>query len=263
MTVSAGETLAEVNGLGTVWLNAAVPEAMAGQLRPGQSATATLAAFPSERFAGRVAAILPAVQADSRTLTVRIQLPNRGGRLKPGMFANVDFGGAARSALLVPSEAVIRTGKRTLVMLALEKGRYQPAVVQTGQTGGGQTEILAGLAAGEKVVASGQFLIDSEASLSGVQARPISRQTAAQPNTTTAKTGAYATIGRIDKIDARGITFSHQPVPALQWPAMTMTFRLANPAVVRGYKVGDRVRFSFDQLPSGPTVRTMARETGQ
>ncbi|MFX4486014.1 efflux RND transporter periplasmic adaptor subunit, partial [Acinetobacter baumannii] len=75
MTVSASETLAEVNGLGTVWLNAAVPEAMAGQLRLGQSAHATLAAFPGERFTGKVAAILPAVQADSRTLTVRIELP--------------------------------------------------------------------------------------------------------------------------------------------------------------------------------------------
>ena len=263
MTVSAGETLAEVNGLGTVWLNAAVPEAMAGQLRPGQSATATLAAFPGERFACRVAAILPAVQADSRTLTVRIELPNRGARLKPGMFANVDFGGSARSALLVPSEAVIRTGRRTLVMLALDKGRYQPAEVRIGQTSGGKTEILAGLAQGEKIVASGQFLIDSEASLSGVQARPISTPKTASPTQAAAKAGAYVTVGRLNKIDAGSITFSHQPVPALQWPAMTMTFRLSSPTLARGYKVGDRVRFSFDQLPSGPTVRTLAREAGQ
>jgi Cu(I)/Ag(I) efflux system membrane fusion protein len=263
MTISAGETLAEVNGLGTVWLNAAVPEAMAGQLRLGQSAQATLAAYPGEHFGGKVAAILPAVQADSRTLTVRIELPNRGARLKPGMFATVDFGGATRSALLVPSEAVIRTGRRTLVMLALDKGRYQPAEVKTGQTSGGQTEILAGLAEGENVVASGQFLIDSEASLSGVQARPISAQTAAPPTRPVAKAGTYTTVGRIEKIDAAGITFSHQPVPELQWPAMTMTFRLANPALTRSFKVGDRVRFSFDQLPSGPTVRTITREARQ
>src|SRR3546814_635023 len=121
MSVMAGQTLAEVNGLGTVWLNAAVPEVMAGQLRPGQAASATLAAYPGERFTGRIAAILPSVEADSRTLTVRIELPNRGGRLRPGMFANVEFGGSSRSALLVPSEALIRTGKRTLVMLALPK----------------------------------------------------------------------------------------------------------------------------------------------
>ena len=167
MTVASGQTLAEVNGLGTVWLNAAVPEAMAGRLRPGQSATATLAAYPGERFTGRIAAILPSVAAESRTLTVRIELSNRAGRLRPGMFASVDLGDAARPALLVPSEAVIRTGKRSLVMLALAQGRYRPAEVQTGAESGGQTEILAGLAEGEKIVASGQFLIDSEASIRG------------------------------------------------------------------------------------------------
>jgi Cu(I)/Ag(I) efflux system membrane fusion protein len=261
MTVSAGETLAEVNGLGTVWLNAAVPEAMAGQLRTGQSASATLAAYPGERFSGRVAAILPAVQAESRTLTVRVELPNRGGRLRPGMFASVDFGGSPRPALLVPSEAVIRTGERALVMLALAKGRYQPAEVQTGAEAGGQTEILAGLQEGEKVVASGQFLIDSEASLSAIEARPIAAQSiVSRPK---ARAGRYQATGRIDRIGPKSVTLSHQPVPALQWPAMTMSFRLADPSMARGYEAGDRVRFSFDQLPEGPTVRSFARERAQ
>ena len=259
MTVAAGQTLAEVNGLGTVWLNAAVPEAMAGQLRPGQGATATLSAYPGERFTGRVAAILPDVQAESRTLTVRIELPNRGGRLRPGMFASVDFGTSSRAALLVPSEAVIRTGKRTLVMLALPSGRYQPAEVQTGGEAGGRTELLAGLSEGEKIVASGQFLLDSEASLSSVPARPIGRASA--PAAT--QPVLYEGAGRIDKIDASGVTLSHGPVPALKWPAMTMTFRLGNPALARGFKTGERVRFGFDQPPEGPTLRRMTRETGQ
>ncbi|MBN8812330.1 MULTISPECIES: efflux RND transporter periplasmic adaptor subunit [unclassified Sphingomonas] len=259
MTVSAGQTLAEINGLGTVWLNAAVPEAMAGQLKPGQSATATLSAFPGERFTGRVAAILPDVQAESRTLTVRIELPNRGGRLRPGMFASVDFGGTNRSALLVPSEAVIRTGKRSLVMLVLPGGRYQPAEVQTGAEAGGQIEILAGLSEGEKVAASGQFLLDSEASLSGIQARPIAGSLAAPGASPT----LYEAVGRIEKIDATGITLAHGPVPAIRWPAMTMHFRLGSPALARGYKVGDRVRFAFDQPPEGPTLRRLAREAGR
>lgn len=173
VTLAMGQTLAQVNGLGTVWLNAAVPEARAGDVRIGQSATATLTSFPGETFAGRVIAILPTAQADSRTLTVRIELSNRGGRLRPGMFANVSLGGDARPALLVPSEAVIRTGTRTLVMLAAGDGRYHPAEVKAGRDAGGQTEILAGLAEGEKVVASGQFLLDSEASLTGIAVRPI------------------------------------------------------------------------------------------
>jgi Cu(I)/Ag(I) efflux system membrane fusion protein len=173
VTLAQGQTLAQVTGIGTVWLNAAVPEAQAGAVRIGQSATATFTAFPGETFGGRIIAILPTAQADSRTLTVRIELVNRSGRLRPGMFAQVALGGNARPALLVPTEAVIRTGTRTIVMLAKGDGRYHPAEVRAGREGGGQTEILEGLAAGEKVVASGQFLLDSEASLTGIAVRPI------------------------------------------------------------------------------------------
>ena len=173
VTLSQGQTLAQVTGLGTVWLNAAVPEAQAGTVRIGQSATATLTAFPGETFGGRIIAILPTAAADSRTLTVRIELTNRGGRLRPGMYANVALGGDARPALLVPSEAVIRTGTRTIVMLAMGDGRYHPAEIRTGREGGGQTEIVEGLAVGEKVVASGQFLLDSEASLTGIEVRAL------------------------------------------------------------------------------------------
>lgn len=173
MTVSAGQTLAEVNGVGRVWLDAAVPEAMASQIAVGARVTATLAAYPGESFAGRVQAVLPGAQVDSRTITARIELANRSGRLRPGMLAQVSFAGAAHPALLVPSEAVIRTGRRTLVMLAAGDGRYRPAEVRVGREADGQTEILAGLAEGEKVITSGQFLIDSEASLTGADVRPI------------------------------------------------------------------------------------------
>jgi Cu(I)/Ag(I) efflux system membrane fusion protein len=175
MTVTMGQTLAEVSGLGTVWLNASVPEAQAAQVRVGNVAHATFAAFPGEQQSGKVTAILPEAEGASRTLIVRIELPNRGGRLRPGMFAQVTLGGEPHTGLLVPSEAVIRTGTRNLVMLAGKNGRYSPAEVRIGAEVNGQTEILAGLTAGEKIVASGQFLIDSEASLSGVVARPIAQ----------------------------------------------------------------------------------------
>ena len=177
VTLATGQTLAQVNGLATVWLNAAVPEVRASAIKVGQTATAELAAFPAEHFTGRIIAVLPTTQADSRTLTVRIELRNPNGRLRPGMFATVHLGGTSDTALLVPSEAVIRTGTRTLVMLAEDKGRYRPAEVKTGRDAGGRTEILAGLALGEKVVASGQFLLDSEASLTGIAARPITGDT--------------------------------------------------------------------------------------
>ena len=172
-TLGQGQTLAQVTGLGTVWLNAAVPEAQSGALGIGQRATATLTAFPGESFAGRIIAVLPTTQTDSRTITARIELTNRNGRLRPGMYAQIALGGDGPQALLVPSEAVIRTGTRTIVMLAKDDGRYHPAEVRTGREGGGQTEILQGLAPGERVVASGQFLLDSEASLTGIAVRPL------------------------------------------------------------------------------------------
>ena len=173
VTLATGQTLAEISGLGTVWLNAALPEAQAELVKTGQRATATLTAFPGESFADRVIAILPTASADSRTLTVRVELANRGGRLRPGMFATVALGGDAKPALLVPSEAVIRTGTRNIVMLEKGDGRYHPAEVVAGREGGGKTEILQGLAPGEKVVASGQFLLDSEASLTGLTVRSL------------------------------------------------------------------------------------------
>ncbi len=268
MAVVAGQTLAEINGLSRVWLNAAIPEAMAGQVRLGEGVTATLAGYPGEAFDGRVAAILPQTDAASHTLTARIDLPNRGGRLRPGMFASARFDGIGQAALLVPSEAVIRTGARSLVMIAQAGGRYAPAEVRLGREGDGKTEILAGLSEGEKVVASGQFLIDSEASLSGIQARPVATPPASSPPTapkaspSSPKASAlYESVGRVEQIGPASVTLSHQPVPAIGWPAMTMTFKLADPLLAQGVKVGDRVAFAFDQPPAGPTVRRMRKAT--
>lgn len=263
MTVAAGMTLAEINGLGTVWLNAAVPEAQGGAVRDGMTVSAELAAFPGETFTGRVAAILPQAQEESRTLKVRIELPNPGARLRPGMFATVHLSGAARSALLVPAEAVIRTGRRNLVMVAGANGGYQPAEVEIGREAQGQVEIVRGLSEGERVVASGQFLIDSEASLAGVQVR--GQAAAAMPGAIPAMPAAAALLesrGRIEKLSTDAVTLSHEPVPAIGWPAMTMTFRLASPQLGQGLKVGDRVEFGFVQEGAGPVVRSLSKTGG-
>jgi Cu(I)/Ag(I) efflux system membrane fusion protein len=146
-------------------------------------------------------------------------------------------------------------------MLALANGRYQPAEVQTGRESGDNIEILAGLSEGETIVASGQFLIDPEASLSGVQARPAGGMSmAAKPSIAGM---LYETMGRIEQLTATSVTLSHEAVPTLGWPAMTMSFALPDPSVARGFKTGDRVRFGFDQPPGSPTIRRMAKVAGQ
>ena len=166
MTVAPGALLFRINGLGTVWVYAEVPEALAGQLRPGAPVEARAPALPATLLKGRVNAKLPEINPTTRTLKVRIELANPGGRLVPGMFATVNFTpGARKDALLVPTEAVIQTGKRSVVIIALGDGRFEPVEIETGVEANGQTEIRKGLAAGQQIVISGQFLIDSEASL--------------------------------------------------------------------------------------------------
>ena len=172
MTLIAGQTLARINGLATVWLEAAVPEALAGSVRIGTAAQVRLTAAPGEVIAGVVTAILPALNDATRTLRVRIELPNRNGHLRPGLSAQITLTSSDKStALAVPTEAIIRTGKRALVMVAKKQGRFTPVAVTLGNEVDNQTVITAGLSEGEQIVASGQFLIDSEASLSGVEAR--------------------------------------------------------------------------------------------
>src|SRR5262249_47221377 len=149
-----------------------IPEASAAAVRPGTQVTATVPAYPGERFAGRVSAVLPEVAAATRTVRARVEVANPGGRLKPGMFATVALAPQdSRDAVLVPSEAVIVTGKRSVVVVDHGEGRFEPVDVEIGREQGGRTEVLKGVEAGTKVVASGQFLIDSEASLRGAERR--------------------------------------------------------------------------------------------
>lgn len=260
MALAPGQTLAEINGLSRVWLIAAVPEVQSGALRPGLGVSATLAAYPKEVFTGQVGAILPEAQSQSRTVSARIELANPQGRLRPGMFATADIGaGVATSVLLVPSEALIRTGRRTLVMIAAGDGRFTPAEVTTGREAGGRAEILAGLTAGEQVVASGQFLIDSEASLSRLQPRPA--EPAGPPAGVTGR--LHRGEGRVEQVSPEAITLSHAPIPSLGWPAMTMRFPLAEPGLGAGVRVGDEVVFAFEQTRTGPLVRELGRRSAR
>lgn len=165
MAVSPGMTLFKLAPVGTVWVNAEVPETQAALIRPGVEVEGRAAAFPDKIFKGKVAALLPDVNTTTRTIKARIVLANPGGLLKPGMFARLDFGGHNRQGLMVPTEALIYTGKRNVVIVAEGDGKFRPVDVEVGRDSGEMTEIRKGLQAGQRVVVSGQFLIDSEASL--------------------------------------------------------------------------------------------------
>jgi Cu(I)/Ag(I) efflux system membrane fusion protein len=172
MAVNAGATLAKIQGLDPIWIEATIPQALGALAGLAKVATIGCTAYPGNPFHGRVVSVLPQTNADSHTLRVRIEIANPKRQLKPGMFAQVQLGtGDPRPALLVPSEAVIHTGTRDLVIVESTPHRFEPIAVQIGAQYGARTSIVSGLAEGQTVVASGQFLIDSEASLRGIAVR--------------------------------------------------------------------------------------------
>jgi Cu(I)/Ag(I) efflux system membrane fusion protein len=172
MTVMTGALLFRINGVGTVWVNADVPENLAALARPGNTVEVRTPALPGALFKGTVSALLPDVNLATRTVKARIELANPQYQLTPGMFATVQFSTATRSDVLsVPSEAVIQTGTRSVVMVVDEPGAFRPVSVEVGLDAEGRTEIRSGLKAGEKVVVSGQFLVDSEANLRATGSR--------------------------------------------------------------------------------------------
>jgi Cu(I)/Ag(I) efflux system membrane fusion protein len=172
MTVSMGTPLYRINGLSSVWINAELPESAAARVRPGAAVEVRTPALPGVTFAGRVGALLPEVNAQTRTIKARIEVANPSGRLVPGLFASVDFVPAtAGDVVAVPSEAVIATGKRSVAFVAEGDDKFRPVDIETGAEANGLTEIRRGLVPGQKVVVSGQFLIDSDASLKGASTR--------------------------------------------------------------------------------------------
>jgi Cu(I)/Ag(I) efflux system membrane fusion protein len=164
--VEPGATLFQLVNLSSVWMIAEVPEAQAAWIKTGDPAEAQVSALPGERFEGNIDYLYPELNQATRTLRVRVVINNPGQHLRPGMFATAHLRGSTQeSVLTVPTEAVIKTGTRSIVIVADDAGHFRPAVVRVGTEQGGRSEILEGIQLGQSVVASGQFLIDSEANL--------------------------------------------------------------------------------------------------
>ena len=264
MTLMAGATLFRIGGLGTVWANAEVPESQAAWLRPGTRAQVKSPALPGATFEARVQALLPEINPLTRTLKVRLELANPGGRLVPGMFVQMQFmDQRSGKALLVPTEAVIQTGRRTVVMLAEEDGRFRPVDIEIGIESEGRTEVRRGLKAGQRVVVSAQFLIDSEASLKGVEARlnaePASKAAEQAPR--------HRSQAKVEAVGRDMLTLSHGPIASLKWGSMTMDFKLpaaGRSALPRSIAPGDRIDFEFfmdaQGLPQITSLKLLAPE---
>lgn len=165
--VDAGTTVYRLADLSTVWLYAQIYEQDLPFIRQGQEAVVRLSSLPDRQFHGRVTYIYPTVDESTRTTRVRVEFENPGYLLKPGMFGSVEFGAELEpSALLVPDMAILRSGEQNTVFVALEGGRFEPRAVALGpRAEGDMYQVLRGLNEGERVVISGQFMLDSESQL--------------------------------------------------------------------------------------------------
>jgi Cu(I)/Ag(I) efflux system membrane fusion protein len=268
MRLDAGQTLAQIYGLDTVWLDVWVPEAQSQLLTLGSAASAHLVAFPGRIFDATVAEILPVLGDSTRNLRARFQLDNTDGLLRPGMSARVTLAlTAARDTLVIPTEALIRTGTQTRVMVAEGDGRFRTQAVRIGNEIADQTQILAGLQEGDQVVVSGQFLLDSEARLQGVavvavDAAGVNAAGMAADNSADAdviEMILHEADGRIVALGDGEVRLAHGAFPTLPMPGMTMTFPLANDSVTQGLAVGDNVRIGLSQTDAGVLIERLQK----
>jgi Cu(I)/Ag(I) efflux system membrane fusion protein len=278
MRFMPGEMLYQVTDLSSVWVIADLSEQDIGLVKSGAKARVTTTAYPNEAFEGRITYVYPTLKAETRSIPVRVEMANPGGKLKPAMFAQVEVTVGGKSPVLtVPDSAVIDTGTRRIVLVQVQEGRFEPREVEIGGRGENHVEILKGVKDGEQVVVAANFLIDAESNLKAVvggfgsHAGPGSpakgADTAASAGASmppaVAPTAARAAIGHkaegtVDGIDLKNGTLSlnHGPVPTLKWPAMTMEFKAANASLLNDLKPGQAVRFEFVERQPGEYVVT-------
>src|SRR5262249_41039178 len=181
--VEAGMKLYRLADLGIVWVQSQIYEQDLSLLKLGQEAEVSLSYLPDRKFRGRITYIYPTVDEKTRTARVRMEFHNPGLFLKPGMFATVELHAELeRNALLIPDTAILRSGDKNTVFVALENGKFEPRLVTLGPRGDkDQYQILSGLKEGERVVTSGQFLLDSESQLREAIQKMLNPNVASSP----------------------------------------------------------------------------------
>lgn len=164
--INRGMPLLKIADLSNLWILADIYEFESSKMKLGLNATVTFDYLPGKYYKGKVSFIYPTIDVQTRTLKVRFDIPNKGGELKPGMFANVDIETESNGVFpLVPKQAILRSGRQNTVILALGNGKFKPVQVELGQSAEGYYQVLKGLSANANIVTSSQFLIDSESNL--------------------------------------------------------------------------------------------------
>lgn len=261
MRFMPGEALYQVADLSAVWVIADVFEQDIGQVKTGGKAKIKINAYPDRVFEGTITYVYPTLKAETRTVPVRVELPNPGQLLKPAMFAQVELPVGAKGAVVtVPTSAVIDSGTRRLVLVQAKEGRFEPRDVKLGQRSDSYVEVLEGVKNGEPVVVAANFLIDAESNLMAAVSGFGHANDGSKPKDETAKPGTvgHQAEGKVEGFDTHAGTISieHGPVASLKWPGMTMEFTLANAAMLSGIKPGAAISFEFVERKPGEWVVT-------
>jgi len=238
--VKPGDTLLSIGKLDQVWVEAEVFERDAALIKEGLPVSMTLDYLPGEDWTGVVDYVYPALNSKTRTLRVRLKFSNPDFQLKPNMFAQVSIhANQADSAIIVPKEAVIRTGKQDRVVLALGDGQFKSIEVTIGRVDKDSIEILSGLNEDDVVVTSAQFLIDSESSKSSDFKRMTHDEV---PNSIWMQ-------GEVNSVMTghRMVNITHGPAEAWDWPEMTMDFNVAENVDVDSLKSGQSLHFEVSK----------------
>ncbi|MBL4765721.1 MAG: efflux RND transporter periplasmic adaptor subunit [Colwellia sp.] len=248
--VKPGSTLMSIGDLSQVWVEAEVFERQAGQVKTGTPITMTLDYLPGKTWQGKVDYIYPTLDAKTRTVKVRLRFNNEKGEFKPNMFAQIAIHTTADTrALLIPKEALIRTGTQDRVVLALGEGSFKSIAVSVGRFDSENVEILAGLSEGEKIVTSAQFLLDSESSKSSDFKRMNHADSEDDRSENDELTISSATVtGTINSLMiAHGmINISRSAIEKWQRPAATVDFITADGVSLKGLSQGLAVKFTFE-----------------
>ena len=235
--------------LSTVWLIAEVFERQADAVAIGDKAEATLPYLPGKVLEGKVEYIYPSLDPKTRALRARLVFKNPGESLKPNMYAQVKlYANPRKDVLSIPLEALIRAGDKDRVIIEVGQGKFDAKTVVTGVESGDRIEIIKGLKPSDIVVTSGQFLLDSEASLKASFTRMSDPQEDIE--NTPADTPMDKPVsgqGTVLGIDAEThqINLAHDAIPALGWPGMTMVFQLDDRVDTGALKSGDAVSFDL------------------
>lgn len=268
MRFMPGDALYQVADLSSVWAVADVFEQDIGLVKSGAKARVKINAYPDKTFEGTISYVYPTLKAETRTIPVRIDLPNPNHLLKPGMFAQLELPTAAKGAVVtVPNSAVIDSGTRQIVLVQAKEGRFEPREVKLGARSDDRVEVVEGVRDGEQVVVAANFLIDAESNLkAAVGGFGHSSHGGAAPSDkpAAAKVGNKAE-GKVEEVDAKAgtVSITHGPVASLKWPGMTMEFKPANAAIMQQLKPGAAIDFEFVERGQGEWVITSVQPAGK